>query len=267
MEPKSWEESRLYRDWHRAVAEGNPNDFLMCVTAGSRTGVSGTGKSTLLTYLAKKTDRSPEGYNAEEKSTLDAGELAYDLAPDLPSGSALVGDEMQGAPGTTGFDKRRGMQTEVVDGISSILANRDKQYTIILGAQMIQMLDLRLIPMIDAWLLIRYQPDHPKGPLATYHTVGVQDYKLKTMDLQTPGLEDFRWPKVPHDDPDYCILEEKKQEAKRKRSSGESNGKNPLEERNERIKKAYASGVPQGTIAEIFDLTQPMVSNIVNGKA
>lgn len=268
----AFEDSLLYQDWHRSVAEGTPNDFVMCVTASSKTGVSGTGKTTLETHLGKKTDLSSEGFNAEETASLDAGELAYQTVPQVESRSTVIFDEAQGAPGTTGLDSRRAMKQEVIDAVSSILANRDKQLTVIIGAQQFSTLDPRVYPITDAWLLIRRGPDMPDGPVGTYHKVHVEDYNLSNPKVRTPAVEDFSWPRVDHDDPDYRHLEKLKQKAK-VRGGGDDEEDTmfqsvedmPIEVRNDEMKRLYACGITQQKIADIFDLEQPTVSGIVSG--
>jgi hypothetical protein len=212
------ETSELYRRWHRQVVEPPQNDFVILVSASSSTPVSGTGKTTLLTQLARKFDRSPGGFDATEQATLDVGTLAYDLAPELPPGSALVGDEIQGTPGAEGFDARRGMKQEVIDGISAILANRNDGYTIILAAQQIGSLDKRLIPLIDAWILIR---EEPPEPVATVHSIHDNDFNLSSVDPRTPRLETISWEPVPGRDSDYAALEEMKEQAKTRGGSGD----------------------------------------------
>jgi hypothetical protein len=225
-----WQDTELHHRWYRRTQLGDPNDYVIAVTASSRTGVSGTGKSTILTVLAEDTDTSPGGFDAELKATLDAGDLAYNKLPDIPNLSAVILDEAQGAPGTVGFDRRRGQKQEVIDAINAILNNRDKQLTLIIGAQILQFLDSRLLPIIDSWLLIRREPSHPEGALLTHHALYVNDYDLKNPQIKTPGLEDLEWPRVPHDNPNYKVLEEKKQQAKKKEQSEESdNGKLPKE--------------------------------------
>lgn len=268
----AFEDGLLYRDWHRAVAEGNPNDFVMCVTASSKTGVSGTGKTTLQTHLGEKTDLSSSGFVAEETASLDAGEIAYRLVPDVENRSAVVFDEAQGAPGTTGLDARRAMKQEVIDALSSILANRDKQLTIIIGAQQFSTLDPRVYPIIDAWLLIRRGPDHPEGPAGTYHKVHVEDYNLSNPKVKTPGVENFTWPRVDHDNPNYQYLEELKQKAKRRSSGEDDEDENRIESledmpkrvRDQEIQRLYDCGVTQPKLANIFSLDQSTVSRIVN---
>lgn len=211
-----WEDSLLDEAWANSVKRGHPNDFVICITASSKTGVSGTGKTTLETDIAKETDLTGQGFDATVKASLDAGEIAYERMPELEPQSTVVWDEAQGAPGTVGLDARRAMKTEAIDAMSAILANRDKQFTIIITAQIFSMLDPRVYPMIDAWLLIRRGPDDPGGPVGTYHEVHVEDYNLSSPTVKTPGIEDFSWDAIPHDDPDYQELERLKQEAKTK---------------------------------------------------
>jgi hypothetical protein len=95
--------------------------------------MSRTGKTSLETFLAEQLDRTDSGFDAEEKATLDAGELAYDIVPDVENHSAVCLEEAQGSPGTVGLDSRRGMVQEVIDAISSILNNGNKELTIIAG--------------------------------------------------------------------------------------------------------------------------------------
>lgn len=267
-----FEGSLLHRDWHRAVAEGTPNDFVICITASSKTGVSGTGKTTLETHLAQETDLSDGGFDAKKKASLDAGEIAYEIVPNVETRSTITFDEAQGAPGTVGLDARRAMKQEAIDAISSILANRDKQLTIIITAQQFSMLDPRVYPIIDAWLMIRRGPSHPDGPAGTYHRVHVEDYNLSNPKVKTPGVEDFSWPRVPHNDPDYKELEKLKQKAKTRKKEADDEASEPetvedmpINVRNHEIKRLYDAEVTQNRIADIFDLKQPTVSDIVNG--
>lgn len=268
----AFEDTLLHRDWHRAVEEGTPNDFVICITASSKTPVSGTGKTTLQTHLGKKTDLSEEGFNAEKTASLDAGEIAYKVVPEVESKRTVVFDEAQGAPGTVGLDARRAMKQEVIDAVSSILANRDKQLTIIIGAQQFATLDPRIYPIVDAWLLIRRGPSHPDGPVGTYHQVHTEDYDLSSPDVKTPAVEDFTWPRIDHDDPDYRHLDKLKQEAKTRGSGVGEDGNTfqsiedmPIEVRNDEISRLYEEGITQRKIANLFDLDQSTVSGIVNG--
>ncbi|MFB6200867.1 MAG: hypothetical protein ABEI98_02540 [Halorhabdus sp.] len=220
-----FEDTELYDRWRRRVKEGKPNDFIICVTASSHTGVSGTGKTTAEVGLCKEFDLTDSGFSAEENATLDSGELAYEILPNIESGSAVCFDEAQGAPATDSVNARRGMKQEAIDAINAILANRDMRITLVITAQQLSMLDSSLYPLIDAWLLIRYEPDDPRGPLMTHHKLHVNDYDLKNPSLKTPGVEDLTWPEIPMDDPDYRVLEAKKQDAKQRGGSTEDEDK------------------------------------------
>lgn len=262
------EHTALYQRWENRVAKDPTNDFLICVSPSSRTAVSGTGKTTLATGLAKRFDLSDDGFDAERKATLSAGELGYDIIPDVQQGSAVILDEAQGTPGGgSALNSRRAMKTETIETIGSILANRDKRLTVILVVQRYEQLDPTIYPMTDAWLLIRKGPSAPDGPLAVHHAVTVEDYDMKSPDIRTPAIEKLTWPKLPHDDEDYQTMEELKQKAKTKGGGEDEDdgpGEIPKPLRDEKIKKLYDKGVTQDKIADTFDLTQPTVSDIVN---
>jgi len=204
------------------VMEPPANDFLICVSASSKSAVSGTGKTTVGTGLGKSLDGSKSGFDAETQGTLSAGELGYEIIPQVESRSSVIIDESQGTPGGgSALNKRRAMKTETIETIGSILANRDKMLTMVIIVQNFSMLDSWLYPLIDAWLLIRKGPGHPQGPLATHHKVEIDDYDLKSPDLRTPAVEDLSWDALPDGDPDYAAMDQKKQEAKQ-RSQGET---------------------------------------------
>jgi hypothetical protein len=216
-------DTKLYRRWYNRVKEPPSNDFLIVLSASSKSAVSGTGKTTVATGLAKTLDSSASGFDAETQATLSAGELGYEIIPRVETRSAVIIDEAQGTPGAgSAMNKRRSMKTETIETISSILANRDKELTIIVVVQQFQMLDAWLLPLVDAWVLIRRGPGHPRGEVATHHKVQVDDYDLQSPTLKTPAIEDLRWPPIPEDDPDYRVMEQKKQDAKmRSDSSGD----------------------------------------------
>lgn len=264
------EGTALYQRWEHRVAHEPTNDYLICISPSSRTAVSGTGKTTLATGLAKKFDLSPDGFDAGKKATLSAGTLGYDIIPDVAEGSAVILDEAQGTPGGgSGLNSRRAMKTETIETIGSILANRDKRLTVILVVQRYEQLDPTIYPMTDSWLLIRRGPSDPDGPIAAHHMVTVEDYDLQSPDVKTPRLELLSWPSLPDDDEDYRMMEKKKQLAKTKGGGdGEEDdtpGEIPKPLRDEKIKHLYEDGVTQDTIADTFDLTQPTVSEIING--
>jgi hypothetical protein len=263
------EATRLYQRWEGRVAKEPTNDYLICVSPSSKTAVSGTGKTTLATGLAQRFDISDEGFNAEEKATLSAGTLGYEIIPDVGEGSAVILDEAQGTPGAgSGLNSRRAMKTETIETIGSILANRDKRLTVILVVQRYEQLDPTIYPMTDSWLLIRRGPSDPSGPIAAHHSVVVEDYDLQSPEVKTPRLELLSWPPLDDDDEDYQTMERKKQLAKTKGGDeGEDDdapGEIPKPVRDEKIQSLYEAGVTQATIADTFDLTQPTVSKIVD---
>jgi len=227
MVTTSFEDSYLHYRWANAVKKPPSNDFVIAISASGKSPMSRTGKTTLQTYLAEKTDLSDGGFNAEKKATLDAGELAYDVVPDVENHSTVCIDEAQGAAGTTGMDRRRGMKSEVIDSMNAILNNGDKQLTIIITAQHLPMLDKRLPPIVDAWILIRHGPSSADGPLAIHHDMNVEDYNFGDPQIKTPGYEDIRWPAVSSSNPNYQEFERMKQKAKQ-RYDGDDDGDSTL---------------------------------------
>lgn len=270
--PKDWEDTKLYQRWQNRVKLGKPNDFVVVVSASSHTGVSGTGKTTASTSIAEEFDLTDDGYDAEAHGTLDPSQFAYDILLNAPEGSALVLEEAQGTPASSGLNKRRGMKDESMHSINGILANRDMRYTVIIVVQQLQQLDISLIPVIDAWLLIRQEPSDRKGPLMTHHKVFAEDYQLKHKDIKTPALEDLEWPELAADNPNYAAMERKKQEAKRHdghETSDDGDGEIyskadvPNRIRDDIIGEMFWKGdMTQEAIAEYWDLTQPRVQQI-----
>jgi hypothetical protein len=272
---REWRDTELHRRWYSRIKQGYANDFIIAISPSSKTGISGTGKTTLAAGLAKTLDDSPGGYNAEEKSTLDAGELAYKVLPSIRDGSAIIFDEAQGAPGTDSVNSRRGMTSEAIDAINAILANRDQRVTLIIVIQQLSMMDKNLLPMVDAWLLIRKSPEQMGGPLSTHHKLYTNDYDLENQKTKTPAVEDLRWPKLPDNDPDYVTLEEKKQEAKRKKvaADGEVNegmevpsklADMPQKHRDAIVTDLRNRGVSREAVADACDLSPSRISQITN---
>jgi len=125
-------DSLLYRKWFENVCTPPTNDFLIVISASSRTPVSGTGKTTLGTGLAKTLDRSEGGVAADAQSTLNADESGNTVIPDAPDKAAVIMDDTEGTPGEgSGMIRMRAMKQEVMVAINSVMANRDKTLTII----------------------------------------------------------------------------------------------------------------------------------------
>lgn len=269
--PIPWEETQLYEMHKSRVREGRPNDLVLAISASSKTGVSGTGKTTAACALAEEFDiLDADAWDAEQYGTTEVETLAYDILPDAETGAAMVLEEAQGTPSGTGLNKRRGMKEETLAAINGILANRDNRNTVIIVVQQLSMLDMSLIPLLDAWLMIRYEPSDRKGPLMTHHGVKDADYDLNGVDLKTPGKEDLEWPPLEHKE-SYHEMERKKQQSKQRQQPDSSpdipRGALSQDERDDLICDLYENvGMSQSDIAERFDIQQPTVSKIVNGE-
>lgn len=264
-----FEETDLYRRWDQRVNGDPANDFLIVVTPSSKTSGSGSGKTTVGTSLAKAFDQSDGGFDAEDKGTCDAGDLAYNILPEVESGSAVLFDESQGAPGTTSVNARRGMTAEALDAINAILGNRNKQLTTIVIAQQLGMLDKLLYHMVDAWIHIVRDPGQPGGPTAVHHTLTINDYDLGNPQIRTPAHEDLSWDRLPADDPDYLVMETKKARASRRSDGDEGTpvAEIPKALRDEKINELEElTDLSHGDLADLFDLTQQSVSRIVAGE-
>lgn len=267
-------ESKLYHDWYQRVGCGDPNDYVIAISADPRTtGVSGTGKTTLGGGLAKRWfDYSDGGgFDAETQYTLDAAKLAYDLYNDTGEMACLIGDEMQGTPATTGLNSKRSQKSEALDAINAIAAGRSDRKTVILIVQDLKSLNKDALTFVDAWLLIRDDVDY----VATHYAVAPNVFDLQSRQTKTPGIERITWSPLPGDDADYQVMEEKKEQAKRgEREFGGEDDDNdeptqtiPKPIRDQKMKSLNEKGMTQYDIADVFGLDQSTVSDIVNGKA
>jgi len=173
----------------------------------------GHGKTTASVTFAKHFDDSESGFDGAEKATLSVSEFAKKL-PNIEDRSAVLYDEAQGIGDETGLDARRSMKTETLQAINNILANRDKNLTVIITAQHLPSLDKRLPGLLDGWLLIKEGADEPEGPKAKYHHSNLDDYDFGSPKVRTPGVDWVTWEPLPKGDADYEALEKKKQEAK-----------------------------------------------------
>jgi hypothetical protein len=258
----------LYHDWYQRVASGKPNDYVIAISADPRTtGVSGTGKTTLGGSLAKRYfDHSPGGFDAETQYTLDAAKLAYDMYNETEEMAVLVGDEMQGTPATTGLNAKRSQKTEALDAVNAIAAGRSDRKTIILIIQDLKDLNSDALTFVDAWLLIRDDYNF----VASHYAVAPNVFDLGSRKTKTPGIEQITWDPLPADDPDYQIMEKKKEQAKqgiREYSEDEDDEEEqyiPKPARDAKIRRLYDQGITQRKIAAAFELDQSTVSGIIN---
>ena len=259
--------SKLYHDWYQRVACGDPNDYVIAISADPRsTGVSGSGKTTFGGGLAKRWfDYSEDGFDASVQYTLDAAKLAYDLYEDTGELAVLVGDEMQGTPATTGLNAKRSQKSEALDAINAIAAGRSDRKTVILIVQDLKSLNKDALTFIDAWLLIRDDYDY----VATHYGVAPDVFDLGSRETKTPGIEQVTWDALPGDDPDYEVMEEKKAAAKRgereySEEEDDSAPTMPKDERDRMIRAMDRGGMDRAEIANEFDLTKGRISQIVN---
>jgi hypothetical protein len=260
--------SKLYHDWYQRVACGDPNDYVIAISADPRsTGVSGSGKTTFGGGLAKRWfDYSDDGFNAEIQYTLDAAKLAYDLYEDTGELAVLVGDEMQGTPATTGLNAKRSQKNEALDAINAIAAGRSDRKTVILIVQDLKSLNKDALTFIDSWLLIRDDYDY----VATHYGVAPDVFDLGSRETKTPGIEQITWDALPKDDPDYQVMEEKKAAAKRGEREYSEGGEEtefqlPKAKRDEFLRTDYATGkFTQDELANKYGLKQGTVSKILN---
>lgn len=267
-EPASLYESQLYHDWYGRVATGDPNDFVIAISAHPGfTGVSGSGKTTLAGGLAKNYfDNSERGYDGERKFTVDAGVLAYEMYEETEELSCLVADEMQGTAANTNLNSKRSMKSESLATYNTIAGNRKGRKTLILVFQTLDKAMKDMFDFVDAWLLIvddvQYRANHYK--------VLPEPFNFESNNTKTPRVETITWDPLPADDADYRAMERKKDQANagmREYGSDdeeEAQQEIPKQLRDAKIRKLYDEGVTQGKIANSFDLDQSTVSGIVN---
>lgn len=215
--------NHVFKDWYESIKLGNPNDYVLAISASGSSSMSGTGKTTASVTFAKHFDDSEGGFDGAEKATLSVGEFAEKL-PNIPDNSAILYDEAQGIGDETGLDSRRSMKAETLQAINNILANRDKNLTVIITSQHLPSLDKRLPGLLDGWLLIKEGADEPGGPKAQYHHCHLADYDFGSPKVRTPSVDWVTWDALPAGDEDYEALEKKKQEAKAALDEDESAG-------------------------------------------
>ncbi len=269
QETASLYESQLYHDWYNRVACGDPNDFWIAISAHpGYTGVSGSGKTTLGANLAKNYfDHSPDGYDGEEKFTVDAGVLAYEMYERTDPLSCLVGDEMQGTAANTNLNSKRSMKSENLAVYNTIAGNRKGRKTLILVFQTLDKAMKDMFDFVDAWLLIiddvQYRANHYK--------VLPEPFNFESNKTKTPRVETITWEPLPKGDEDYRAMEQKKDEANAgQREYGteeeEEQQEIPKQLRDAQIRRLYDNGVTQDKLAESYDLHQSTISGIVNNE-
>lgn len=202
--------SRLYTDWYYRVGSGDPNDYIIAITADPRfTGVSGSGKTTMAGGLAKwYLDFSPGGYDAEIQYTQQPGDILGTMYPETEAGAVLIYDEAQGTPSDTGLNAKRAMKNEAIEAINTVATRRKDRKTLIVISQSLKALNKDLYDFIDAWLLITDDVHYE----ATHYAVQPDVFNLENRKTNTPGVEDLTWDPLPAGDPDYRVMERVKDE-------------------------------------------------------
>jgi len=203
-------ESRLYTDWYYRVGSGNPNDYIIAITADPRfTGVSGSGKTTMAGGLAKwYLDFSPGGYDAEIQYTQSPSDILGKMYPESEAGATLIYDEAQGTPSDTGLNSKRAMKEDAITAINTVATRRKDRKTLIVISQSLKSLNKDLYDFIDAWILITDDVNYR----ATHYSVQPDVFNLETRKTNTPGVEDLTWDALPAGDPDYEVMERIKDE-------------------------------------------------------
>lgn len=202
--------SRLYTDWYYRVASGNPNDYIIAITADPRfTGVSGSGKTTMAGGLAKwYLDFSPGGYDAEIQYTQQPQEILGKMYPETEAMATLIYDEAQGTPSDTGLNSKRSMKSDAIEAINTVATRRKDRKTLIVISQSLKALNKDLYDFIDAWVLITDDVHYR----ATHYAVQPDVFNLENRKTHTPGVEDLTWDPLPADDSDYAVMERIKDE-------------------------------------------------------
>jgi len=203
--------SNLYKDWYYRVGSGKPNDYIIAISANPRsTGVSGTGKTTFALRLAKTYfDVKESEFDASKQTTLDPHELSNEIYPNIDDGAAMIYDEAQGTPNSTGLNSKRTMKEESLTAINTIATRRKDRKTLIIVTQNIKSLVGDLYDYIDSWLLIQDDVNY----YATHYGVHPDVFNFETRKTETPGVENITWEPFSADDPDYAYLDKLKDEA------------------------------------------------------
>lgn len=208
---KPFEESPLYELWENRVIHSN-NDFVVVITAASKSAGSGTGKTTAAINLSRNCHKPNVYFNAEDQATLKATQFARGMMADpgrVPDGAPVILDEAQGTLAGDGVDARRSMANSVIEVTTAIGTLRYRQLTTIIITQNTKWIDKRVDDVIDALVII--QDRQP------YEDVEAVVFETYYNDLQrnptryTDQLCSFSWEPIPHDDPDYQHLHELKE--------------------------------------------------------
>lgn len=203
-------EGRLHDLYRRRVLDSD-NDLVVVIAAASKSAISGVGKTTLAVSLARYLDNSPDGFDAESKTTLDPKTFAHTLLTDqesVPNQSAVVFDEAQGTLSSRGADARRSMADSVMDVTTAISTLRFRQVSCIIVSQSTKWIDKRIDDVLDALILIQdWDGEEARAEVFTTYYNDLETSPSR----YTEYLDTLTWPALSEDDPDYAFLHDLKE--------------------------------------------------------
>jgi len=241
-------------------------DMNIIVTAASETGV---GKTTLAAAIAMMIDQ--HGWTADKAAVASAAE--YDRLYDtVPPGSCLILDEAEKAA-----DARRGMTKESVSLTQSFATKRYRQVFSVLTAPSKSWIDNRLgSDAADYWIqALETDMGRIKGEAKVYRVKTNEHYETDYAER----TEYLHWPNL-DGNPEFDELDQRKQdllESDREQSYVDADDVEDLKkeavesatetQRREVVQKLdKIDGLSQTEIADVFDISQSRVSQIVNEK-
>jgi hypothetical protein len=241
-------------------------DMNIIITAASETGV---GKTTLAVALAMMIDQ--HGWTADKASVADPAD--YDYRYDqVPPGSCLILDEAEKA-----MDARRGMSSESVSLSQTFATKRYRQVFSILTAPSKSWIDNRLgSDAADYWIqALQTDLGRIKGEAKVYRLKTNEhyevDYSKRTEYMHWPNLDGYK---------EFERLDERKRqllESDTEQSYVDADDVDDLkqqavesateQQRRKVIERLNdVDGITQAQIADVWDVSQSRVSQIVNGK-
>jgi len=241
-------------------------DMNIIVTAASETGV---GKTTLAVALAMMIDQ--HGWTAEKASVADPAD--YDYRYDqVPPGSCLILDEAEKA-----MDARRGMSSESVSLSQTFATKRYRQVFSILTAPSKSWIDNRLgSDAADYWIqALQTDLGRIKGEAKVYRLKTNEHYEVD----YSKRTEYMHWPNL-DGNPEFERLDERKRqllESDTEQSYVDADDVDELkqqavesatEQQRRRVitRLNDVDGITQAQIADVWDVSQSRVSQIVNDK-
>jgi len=263
------QKSELYNLWQERVL-WDDNDLIIAIAASTRTQISGTGKTTLAVTLAEEFDNTDGGFDAEQKASLDSGEVAEELYPNLPNQSCILFDEAQGTLASDGVDSRRAMADAVVKMSRAAAQYRKRQHTLLIVAQTTSWLDSRMMDLIDRLVLIQQKNPRDEYARAVTFDHYRDDLPSNTSASEyTPAIEDIYWQPLPESHEQYRKLDELKEAADGPTDESEDNPRElPDKQRKELARSLYQEyNLSQTQVAQhpMVDRSQQWVSKVVNG--